>query len=139
LVFSLVIKEYQNFNQQKLIIYNINKCSAYDFINGRTSLLLADSIILADKNIQDNSFTPNRIYCGINRFKNISLTSQNFNNPNLYKKNNFIQFLNRHIVVIDKSNAFPSSDNIIKIDYLIIRQNPQINIEKLISQYQQYK
>lgn len=106
-------------SQQKLIVYNVPQHRAIDFIAGNKLYFLGDSVLLEDDFLQNFHLKPSRILHRI-RPKNLSIV-----------ENNFFQFNNKNILIIDKKlqPAMPSVK--MNIDLIIIQKNPNISLPEL--------
>jgi len=60
-----IIEKYEEANQNKMVVYAINKHGAIDFIAGKKNMLLVDSILLKDKDKMKFHITPNWIHLGL--------------------------------------------------------------------------
>lgn len=115
--------KWQAYHQKKMIVYNIPMHKAIDFIQGNNYYSVSDSAVKEDKLLRDFNLKPARIA--------LMLTSTSPLPDVLFHKNNFYQFYNRRVLLIDSaSNYFPMKEKI-KLDYIIISKNPQIKISNL--------
>ncbi len=135
LAVSINMRHYNNFKQQKFIVYNIQNHSIYDFIDGQKSLLLTDSMKLNKQINFSFHIQPNHIACGIQKETELPFNYSNYKEEHIFKYANFIQINKNKIVFIDTTYHYHSDSGKINIDYLIIRQNPKINIEQLCSTF----
>lgn len=110
-------------SQQKLIVYNVPQHQSIDFINGNSYKFVGDSIMLVDGMLQNFHLKPARIALQLKR-KLDTLS-------NLFQQNNFYQFNNKKIVVIDTTAAFVPLQQKINVDYIIISKNPKLYISQL--------
>ncbi len=121
LVSLISFRVYSNMNKKQIIVYSVRKASAYDFINGNHHLLIsnADSAhihyLLSQQNIEGYEH----------------LSGLSFKTNNLFINNNFIQFYNKKIVVINKYNY--NLNPKIYVDYLIISDDIKISMINLLS------
>ncbi len=121
--------------QKKIIIYDINKHTAIDFVAGHSSIFVADTNLLENKSLVNYHINANRAELKINT-SNIITTSFDNNQNNIesihFKRiDNFIQFYDKRIAIINsktelKNTAFP-----LTIDYLILIGNPNIKIKDI--------
>mgnify|MGYP000851758028 CR=1 FL=1 len=110
-----------NKNQRLFIVYHTAATSAYDYINGNSTMLICDSSILNDRekikfHIQNNRWASNitqekTLYTGI--------------------KNDFIQFGNKKIAVIKQNIHSVLSKERIKVDLIILSKNANTSIMEL--------
>jgi len=138
LAVSFSIKNYKRINQRKFIVYNINKTSAYDFIDGKQNFLLSDSLLLNDEKKQQFHLQNNWDRSGLNNTTTLDLTSSDsheFQNHFIYKRNNFIQFGNKRIAILNRKNSYLKNTGKIRVDYLIIAGNIKLNIADILRRY----
>ncbi len=118
--------------QQQIIVYDLPKKSAIDFIDGATIYALADSSITEKDyiyNIQSNRWAN-----GINEV--IPIKKERIQTSNFFKKGNLFQFYDTKLAIINQ--ALPKKESIQKrlvTDYLIIQHNPKIKIADLLHYY----
>lgn len=115
---------WQSARQQKLIVYNVPKHQAIDFISGREYVFKGDSLLLEDPFLQNFHLKPSRIAHRIARTD----TSEN-----LLQAANLFRFGNTSLLVIDK--AFPSAKliNKIPVDLIVLSNNPRISAQELVT------
>ncbi len=114
----------QSANQRKMIVYNVPKKSAIDFINGRHYFFKGDSNIVENKPLQNFHLTPSRL---LHRIYPMDTGTSLVNLHPLYF------FGNTRILIIDSSTRFIPTDQKIKIDMVIISKNPRLNIKDLLA------
>lgn len=104
LFFSIQVIEQQNQHvQKKLIVYNISKTSAIDFVSGTNNILVTDSFFVKNekaaifhiKNSWDNF--------GIRQTK---IMNGNFKTQNLFVNGNYMQFYNKWIIHLKEKIIF---------------------------------
>jgi competence protein ComEC len=108
--------------QQKIIVYNVPQRRAIDFIDGRKYYFVGDSDLLADDFIRNFHLKPSRILFRITQSDSLDNFRQN---------NNYIQFINKKILLLDSSISFQPTDKKSVIDLLVISKNPRLYITKL--------
>lgn len=112
--------------QKKIIIYNVSKHSAIDFINGRKYCFIGDSILLYDDFLQNFNLKPSRILHRVNATDDLEGLAAN---------NNYFQFGNKKILCIGKTIAFDKTEPKIPIDIVIISKNPKLYLKDLIQTF----
>ncbi|HEY5371114.1 MAG TPA: ComEC/Rec2 family competence protein [Hanamia sp.] len=125
LIFSTLIffDKWNSSTQKTMIVYNVPMHSAIDFIDGQQSYLLADSVFVNDPLLQKYNLYPARISLN-------ATNSSALNNP-IFVSNNFYQFYDKKILVVDKSNSYVPSAKKIHLDYVVISKNPKIKIKEI--------
>lgn len=140
---SLTLNETVRKRQQKIVFYSINKQSAIGFINGKEQILIADSVLLNDKAAIKFQLDGTRTLLGLTSTKNIALDTivqSNQNLPPNFKElrnrgNNFL-FQNKRIVIIDSIPTIRGSCIKLKVDYLVLKNNPKFKIRNLQQLYE---
>ncbi len=118
---------WQTNSQQKLIVYNVPRYEAIDFIKGNHYQFIGDSILLQDGLLQNFHLKPGRIANQLyKRYDSLN---------NVFKEGMFYQFNNKKILVADKSVNFEPMDQKIQLDLIIISKNPKIRIASLIETF----
>lgn len=110
--------------QHKIIVYNIPKHRAIDFISGRYYFFEGDSALLKDDYLENFYIKNARIM-----HRSIACGSV----PGIYKSRNFFIFRNTRILLIDADYLFPSLPNKLKADIIILSKTPRLYIKELLS------
>jgi len=131
------VKRFNQSTRKEIIVYQINKHSAYDLIYGKAHILYTDSLLLRDKDKVGFFVKGSWIKKGLEDQQVINLDDIKNSDRSLYKvaiqKSNFILFMGKRIVVIDEH--FPEISNEItelKINLIILRNNPNIGLEAVM-------
>jgi competence protein ComEC len=134
------INNFFSAKQKKLIVYNIRKSSAIDFIDGREHVLISDSALM--QNPKDIAMYMQNNWCGLhlkepeNIYQNkLSDQKFSFNKNSFFISGRFIQFCNKRFAFADKNNFRNTSDNPVPVDYLIISDNIKVEIGELLDCY----
>lgn len=130
---SFTIKRYDHLVQKKIVVYNVKDHTAIDFINGNENILLADSAIINDNKAIDFNIRNNWNKNGINRTSFFLLNEKmKLRNDILLIENGFVQYYNKKIAIVD--NEIYNKQKI-KVDFLILKNNPDLSLEELRSIY----
>ena len=124
--------KFSQVQQQQIIIYALNKKSAIDFIDGEKIYALADSTLTESDYIY--SIQNNRWATGMEEI--IPLNEHRIQAPNLFKKGNILQFYDVKLALVNQ--PLPKNKSIkkrLKLDYLIVQNNPKIEIADLLTYY----
>jgi len=132
LIFSLsTYHKYINLNQKKVIIYSINKHSAYDFIDGNQHVLITDSSLT--KNILDFQLKNSRTKWGLDELSYAIPTQDTTLNNTLSISNNFVIFNDLLVFISDGNlNYYPITEKL-SLDLIIISGNKKTNVKQLLS------
>ena len=120
----VMIDGFEIFNlrqQQKVIVYNVPKYNAVDFISGRKYAFVGDSALLDDGYLRNFHLKPARTLYRIKPGKDIS---------DLFISNPFIQFRGKRILLLDKPFKFEAAAKI-PIDLIVVSHNPRLYIAEL--------
>ena len=110
-------------HQRKIIVYTIPSHKAIDFIDGNKYHFVGDSALIADGLLKNFNVKPSRIFYRLN--------DEEAKDFHLFQKDNFLEFYNKKIVVIDTVKNYAPLNNKIHVDYIIISKNPKLYIPKL--------
>lgn len=116
---------WQTNRQQKLVVYNVPKYEAMDFISGNQYQFVGDSILLQNGLLQNFHLKPGRI----NQQLDIRADSLN----GVFKTGMFYQFNNKRIMIADSSIKVAPAEHKITLDLVILSKNPNIRIANLLS------
>ncbi len=120
---SIFFDKWNSSRQKTIIVYNVPMHSAIDFIDGHLGYLLADSGFLNDPLLQKYNIYPARI--SLNATNSQSLINA------VFVSNNFYQFYNKKILLVDTANSYNSPAKKINLDYVVISKNPKIKIREI--------
>ncbi|MEI6853669.1 MAG: ComEC/Rec2 family competence protein, partial [Bacteroidota bacterium] len=121
--------------EKRIIVYNIAKHTAIDFINGNSCYFVADSSLQKDTRKQDFFIKNSRINYQTNMLKSLYLpdTTNTFADEVFYKKSNFISFAGKRMAIV---NNMTVSAQKIKIDFLLITHNSKMGLDEILQQFQ---
>jgi competence protein ComEC len=111
--------------QQKIIVYNVPQHQAIDFITGNNYHFLGDSILLQEGVLQNFHLKPARIALQLKVRSDLMQT--------VFQQQQFYQFANKKILVIDKQIDFEPVQQKIAVDLIIISKNPKLSIAQIAS------
>lgn len=134
LLIAMTIKNYSALTQKEIIVYNVNKHSAVDIINGKTVYFICDSALIYDIKKQDFHIMNNR--CQLqsrNVFPVLTGDSHILDQANGFCfHNNFIDFAGKKLGLINK--AVYNTTQLV-LDFLIVANNPDISVGELQRQF----
>jgi competence protein ComEC len=129
LLFFASLRSLSFFNastQQKLIVYNIPKRQAIDFIAGRKYFFKGDSAIMHDLDLQNFHLAPSRI---LHRVKPVDSLDA------LRISGNLFQFSSKLVLIIDSALPLQNPAHKIKVDMILLSKNAAVDIDKLINTF----
>jgi competence protein ComEC len=133
---SQLMEQHHQFNQKKLIIYNVPKTSAIDFISAKSNVLFTDTTFAHNESGLLFHVKHNWWDLGIN---NTKIISTDFQTNNLTVHTNFIQFFDKRMVILNEKgtvdNKVMASLNPLAVDYLIVSKSPHIQMKEILKQY----
>ena len=132
LMFSINIRTYKNLNRQKITVYSVNKSTAIEFLENKNCVVLTDSSLQAAPSKIDYHIRNNWIKNGTNSNAEMFLVSSNLATANLYKKENYIQFYDKILVLADPGLKLHPVKNKMDVNYLLLSQNPGFKLEDLM-------
>jgi competence protein ComEC len=125
-IFCFVVLRSSSFvhadRQQKIIVYNVPQRRAIDFIDGRNYFFVGDSDLLADDFVRNFHLKPSRILFRITPADSLE---------DFQQSNNYFQFADKKIMLLDSSISFQPTEDKPGIDLLVISKNPRVYITKL--------
>ncbi|MDD3858555.1 MAG: ComEC/Rec2 family competence protein [Bacteroidales bacterium] len=134
--------DFVNKDQKYFIVYNINKTTAVNLIDGKNNILFANVDSVSVKNIEFSAKN-NWLKKGLNQEKYIDLSSgkesvlsniASINNPNIFFKKKFISFNDLRVFILDDSfNSLILEDGFkkIKVDYIVLSNSPALKLEEI--------
>ena len=134
---SFLFNNYEIVKQRRIVVYNVKKASAYDFIDGRQNYFVADTNLIDDQSNRSFNIQNNWIKSGLRHPEMIKKDSEfhhkdiNSGSPVFYKRNNFIQFYNKRIVIINEAFDVLSCSQKTTVDFIILSENAKVTIEDL--------
>jgi competence protein ComEC len=107
-----------------MVIYNVSKHSAIDFINGSQYRFVGDSILKEEGLLQNFHLKPARI--------SMQAAVAVAELTGLKNDGNYWQFYNRKILVIDSAMIFEPKLTPVAIDVLLVTKNAKVRIADLV-------
>ena len=132
---SVNIRKREQITQSKFIVYNVNKRTAIDFINGKQDILFADSLLLSDEGKQSYHIQNNRFQSGIRNTESFDIGEDIIQTGFLLKTRNFIRFKNKTLMLVDPEYRYFPTQQKPNIDYLIFSKNPKVDFDKLLDSF----
>lgn len=129
---SQISEQLQQEHQKKFIVYNIPKTSAIDFVSARSNVLLTDTAFA--KNEAGLSFRVKNNWYDLG-MKRSCIVSQNIRTENLLINSGFIQFYDKHVVLINEHSPIHPNSKPVCVDYVVISKNRKIIMKDILKQY----
>ncbi len=126
------IDKYFGTKKNELIIYDINKLTAIDFINNGKNVLIADSALLRNKGKIKFHIQNNWIKRKIINTEFISMDRDTVINDIIYKENDFIIYNDHVFFLLKKDTDLSRFNDNIKVDYLIVCNSSFNKPEKVL-------
>ena len=119
-----------------MIVYSINNMTAVDFIEGRSHVLVADSVFLNDKSIFSYNIENFLIKKGAFNDGKIELLSDNFDWNFVKKQKSVVIFGEKLIGMSDGSDFFKESLSYkIPVDYMLVYGRKRQSLSSLLNMY----
>lgn len=115
---------WQAARQQKLIIYNLPRHQAMDFIMGRHYVFKGDSTLLKDPTLENFHLKPSRVAHRISSIDSLA---------SLCEAASLFRFGNTSLLLVDKAISPPKPAAKIPIDIIILSRNARISAQELIN------
>lgn len=128
LVFILTAFEKSKFiNNRQIIVYDVYKNSLIDFMCNGTSY----SLISNDLKEKSYGFAVKNYHYAqdVNKSEVVNIDISDYNSPALFVKENFVQFFDKKLYLLDKMPQ--GNKKQIDLDFLIVRNNPYLNLEEV--------
>jgi len=126
---SQTLEQYTEYKQKKIMVYNIPKTSAIDFINGKNTVLLTDSVFAKNKSRLLFHIIHNWWDLGVIDSRVISA---DFKTATFQLTFGFIQFQDKRIMLLKHPIEFKSPDNEpLILDYLIVSGNVKMTVQEI--------
>jgi competence protein ComEC len=115
----------QLMQQQKMIVYNVSRHTAIDFVSTNKYWFYGDDEFKQEGVLQNFNLKPARVSMQVEESAD-TLKS-------LTNKDRFWQFYNKSIMIIDSAVLFETTTSKFKIDVLLICKNPKIQIADIMT------
>ena len=127
-----VAHRYQVLNQKRIVVYSMNKNSAYDFIDGDKHLLLLDSALLNKQKKLDYFTTNSRLAWGLDTNQASLYHPRHENGIHLYFDVDFAALGDYKIGIINEMNTQCSKyQQKIKLDAIFVRGKQALKLKDL--------
>jgi competence protein ComEC len=130
-----VLEQFQELKQKKFIVYNVSKNSALEIIAGKKHFFIGNHTLVNNEKEMRFNIKHNWWKLGLS---NTVYLPTNYCSTIICKIKNTISFDKCLIAIVAKDFTFNFSSKIhkLKVDYLIVANNPKLSIEQLLKVYQ---
>jgi competence protein ComEC len=134
LMCSLTSNKIIRSTQKNIVVYNVNRHTAIDFMDGDCCYFITDSLFGKNLIKQEYPISGSRIKYKIQTVN----TLYPYNDSSIYKDNIFYQnheficFAGKKLVIVDRATTATKQ---IAVDMVLISNNPKISMEMLLRQY----
>ncbi len=138
LVTSFSARSITNAGQQHFVVYSANRATAIDFYAGNKVLMLASSDFSKDPRQQEFTLSGMRLRYGHKKATHtvvLDTNARDFLQENWGKKGGMMMFGDLKLLIIDQNSnldLYLSEKHRIDTDYLLLVQNPRIDIQALL-------
>ena len=123
-------------NQKLMVVYSINNMTVVDFIEGRSHVLVADSISFNDKSAFSYNIENFLISKGVFNDGKTELLSDNFDCNFVKKRKSVVIFGKKRIGMSDGSDFFKESLSYkIPVDYMLVYGRKRQSLSSLLNMY----
>ena len=111
--------------QKKIIIYNVSRHTAIDFVAGNKYFFVGDDAIKEEGALQNFNLKPARVLLQMNESSDTLIS---------LKKSKYVwQFYNKRIMIIDTALSFIPLQKKLELDVLLITKNANVDIAVITS------
>lgn len=122
----IVYQKWQNFNQRKIIVYNIPSQNAVDFIYGNRFRIISDPELQNNKLLHNFHLKPSRVLLQANK--------SDYKNDVFFSSSNFYKFFDKRMIIIDTIIRYYPIEKM-SVDFIILTNNPKVKIADIIPYY----
>lgn len=135
LIISVTVRNVNALSQQAIIVYNVNKHTAIDLIEGKTAFFICDSAMMSDVKKQEFHIMNNRCRMMIEDVITLPVGDGaiSTNEKNVFAQKNLYSFGGKNMAIVDKSTY---NTRKIKLDYMVVANNPDLTMEEMLKQYE---
>ena len=130
-VFLLSYQIYEKMNMQKqsyFIVYDVPGERAIDFVDGDKNYFLADEDLVNDQSKMRFHIMH---YRWERRVQESTLISTIFTSKSYLKRENYIQFQDKKILLVDENFNKPENISEIQFDFVVISDKAKVNLENI--------
>jgi competence protein ComEC len=130
MLFVQIVEQQKEFSRKRIVVYNISKTSAIDFIDSKSNVLFTDSALAYNQSALLYNVKHNWWNLGVTNSK---IITDNYTNKHLFIHHNFIQFYNKRIVIFDKTAVNIKKGKMpVAVDYLVVSKNIKMKLNEML-------
>ncbi len=118
-------------NNKQIIIYDLYKNTLIEYIDGKSAFIIKNDKL--EKKTYDFSTKNNHYAHYVDKVLVFNIDSLSYENEVLFFEKDFIKFYDKTMLLIDEMPA--SNQQIIEVDFLVIRGNPRLDLDKLFEKF----
>lgn len=124
LCFSLMetVNAIRTASQRKIIVYNIPRHRAIDFIEGKAVNFVGDTAVFTEESLLKYTIIPSRI---------LFRTASDEALPHLSRKGHFIQYFDYRIALLDSTSSPLSTADPFPVHYVLLSHNPRPDFRQI--------
>ncbi len=111
--------------QKKIIVYNVSRHTAIDFVRNNKYWFYGDDEFRVDGALQNFNLKPARVSMQVEESADTLKSLSN--------KDRLWQFYNKTLMIIDSTIQFEPNNSKLKVDVLLICNRPKVNISNIIT------
>ena len=130
-VFFMILQlkeQYETQQQSYFIVYDVPKERAIDFVDGNQNYFLASKSLCNDKNKMRFNILHFRWE---RRMMESTIISTNFTADNYSRRNNYIQFFGKKVLLLDKEFKKPTNISDLQFDYIVVSEKAKLDLENI--------
>jgi hypothetical protein len=132
-----LVKETAQLQQHKLVVYAVNKHSIIELVSGRQSVMLVDEPIETDDPSYTFHIAPNQYAMDVQPMAQECLPEHMaaFHAPPFNRQGDYIQLLNKRIVILSQYQRMIQPAHRLRVNYLILTDNVKLDMEDIRKLY----
>ncbi len=142
----LIFEKNETLINRKIIIYNIDRISAYNFIDQADNVLISDFNDKSNRNNLMFYIKNNWLSLGLKNEKIVDLKKLNSNyifsniitldNRNIFIKDKYIDYYGKRLLILNNKNQLPKNNlSKLNLDFIIIANNIMPDIKQITDNY----
>ena len=130
LVLMLDVHRFRNLTQSRIVIYNVNKHSAIDFVNSNKHILLCDSLLLKEQKLLDYCAENCRVKWGLEKRAYPFTGAGQYPGVGLWHDERVFWFNGISIAKIENDSFYPTQEPL-SVDWLWVTGKGNVDMNRL--------